>query len=445
MHLQQIDPKNRFAFWLVGIVLLALLGCRPHDLPTKPAVDHVDQDNAVAAAVDANANHSNDDGFERSPFPHPLDQVPQGLLYRRAITAIDEGRLEEADRVRQQLKDHPQFSVLSDAIAGFLLAKAGRSEAAISIAESISRVPVMRVESYLLAGQAFHIQGDWSAAIQAFRGAVSEYKDCVRAHRWLGAILYDTGAMWEAVEHLRTVSRLDRLDTRSLRLAGLIHHDYQQYEEAVRDYRQLLNRSPEAVLAREVRIELANALRELRRYADALDTLAALPDDATVLAARGACHEAAGDIDLAMQVASQAIGLDPRHAHANLIVGRIDHANRRWSEAVERLRIAVEVDPSGHESRFLLGRCLLQAGQTSAGEAEIERATQMRELTLKLAELHLEAIARPSDVDLRLQLGRLAEQLGRKNAAATWYRAALGLQPDHAEAAAAVQRIAAVE
>ncbi len=432
---------NAFRFctvWVLATWLCSALACRPSEMPTSATKKDPARDQAVSAEIDVETIEEKN---ARPPVPHPLDQVAEGRMYRQAIAAIDEGRLEEADRIRLELKEHPHYSILADAIAGFLLAKAGRSDAAIDVAEAISRVPVMRVESYLLAGQAFHAQGDWGAAIQAFRGAVAEHRDCVRGHRWLGAILYDTGAMWEAVEHLRAVGRLDRRDTRSLRLAGLIHYDYQQYEEAVQDYLRLLKRSLELDLAREVRIELADSFRELRRYAEAMETLVPLDEDAAVLAMQAACYEAAGDLEQALQAAERALALEPRHRQANLVAGRIDHSNRRWDEAIERLRVAVEVDPGSHEPRFLLGRALLQTGELAAGESEIEQATKLRELNLQVAELHLQAIARPGDADLRCQLGQLTEQLGRKKAAATWYRAALGLQSGHTQAAAALKRL----
>ena len=389
-----------------------------------------------------------DDGDRptRVAAPHPIDGLVEGQKYRAAIRALDAGEFATAERYRDELKDHPQFSVLADAIAGFALVKRGQPEEAIRIAEQISRVPVMQTEAYLLAGEAFHAQGMWADAIAAFRGALSTHADCLRAHRWLGATLYDTGAMRTAVEHFRTVADFDPDDFRTLRLAGLIHYDYQQYDEAIKDYRRLLSRPMPIEIEIAIRLELADSLRELRDYSAALEVLRDCPPgaEADVAALQAVCHESAGDEDEALKSANEAIEIEPLHRRGNLVIGRIRLGRRQWQDAIEPLQIVVEADPSAHEPRFLLGRALLQSGQQESGEAELQRSTELKELTLELAELHHRAIAEPDNAELRLQMGRLAEQLGRERSALSWYRAAQGLDPELAEAAAAVTRLASL-
>lgn len=429
-----------FAFRLsiASVVMLWLVqlgGCESQQAPLRPSgsaasqadrADSIDRPRPVSPAVSAE---------------HPIDQTPEGIQYRAAVAAVDRGDLETALQYRKQLETSPQYSVLADAIGGFMLAKVGKFEEAIAVAEAISRVPVMQSEAYLIAGQAFHGLGRWGAAIEAFRGALQAYEHSTRAHRWLGALLYDTGAMWEAVEHLRAVAALDPSDTRSLRLSGLIHYDYQQYAEAIQDYQELLLRPLDDDLQLAVRLELADSLRELRRYDEALKTLADSAQQPSVIAMRAFCHESAGDEAQALQTALRAIEREPGNRLANLVAGRIELSQRRPVEAVAYLDRAVAADSTAHESRFLLGRALLQGGNTEQGQVELDRATQLRELTLELAELHLEAIARPEDAPLRVKMGELAEQIGRHQAARSWYRAAIGLDPENLKAKASLRRL----
>lgn len=446
-------PRLSVVVFLLGLST-NMVGCQQQSRPGEPSSEEAttasDTDAASAEpsrpALPTDAPAVADDPPEEvrtaaTVAVHPIDQTPHGAPYRAAVAAVDRGDIEVAEQQRQKLANHPQYAVLADAIGGFMLAKAGKAEQAIAVAEAISRVPVMRAEAYLIAGQAFHSQGRWGEAIEAFRGALQYHDSSTRAHRWLGALLYDTGAMWDAVEHLRRVARLDPDDVRALRLAGLIHYDYQQYDEAVADYRDALARQIDSDLELAVRLELADSLRELRRYDEALDALAMAPELPEVLSTRAACHESAGDDAQALQAAQRALELESGQRLANLVVGRIELAQRHLDAAIEHLRLAVDADPADHEPRFLLGRALLQSGHTEQGQAEVQRSTELKEMTLELAELHLQAIAEPEDVELRLRMGQLAEKIGRRSAARDWYRAALGLDPTNQQAAEALQRL----
>lgn len=442
------------------ICLAACVGCGGSADEAATAPDSPDRSGAVRTDPAGVAPAAADRDVERPPVSQadserqaaneappvaaptdPIDSVPEGRTYRRAIAALDEGDFERAEQLRETLEDHPTFAVLARGIDAVRLVKRRRYQKAIEVAEEISRFPVMRAEAYVIAGEAFRGQGRWADAISAFRSALELRPDHVRAHRWLGAVYYDTGAMQLAARHLRRVADLDPNEYRSLRLAGVIHIDYQQYDEAVKDYRQLLSREMPKAVEIEARLKLADALRELRKLDDALQTLESCPEIPEVWATRAACFESAGDVAKALELARRALDAAPKHRRAHLVAGRVRMAKRQWDAAVAHFRTAVEADPTAHKSRFLLGRALVQAGQVSEGQAEIERSVELKEATLELAELHLEAIQRPGDAELRMRMGRLAESIGRPQTALSWYRAASGLDPDSEKAAEAVRRL----
>jgi hypothetical protein len=55
-------------------------------------------------------------------FRHPLDEVPEGKLYREVLQAMDEGNLRPAQEFLSTFSEHPQFGVLAQAVRGQLLA-----------------------------------------------------------------------------------------------------------------------------------------------------------------------------------------------------------------------------------------------------------------------------------------------------------------------------------
>lgn len=221
--------------------LLLYVGCSDKKQASDPLSDAAKakiSEIAASPAPTAEAQaSSSSDGI------HPIDQVPQGIQFRQASAAVDRGDFATAERIGSELATDAQFGVLSTAIRGLILAKQGKFDEAIRIAEEISAVPVMQCEAYVIAGEVFQRQNRLKEALGAFQNALELNPRHVRANLWLGAIYYDTGAMRLASDHLRKAAELDPVDVNSLLLSAKIFKEYEQYDEAIRDYRGLLKRT----------------------------------------------------------------------------------------------------------------------------------------------------------------------------------------------------------
>jgi len=387
-----------------------------------------------ATTVEAQASSSSD-GI------HPIDQVPQGVQFRQASAAVDRGDFATAERIGSELATDAQFGVLSTAIRGLILAKQGKFDEAIRIAEEISAVPVMQCEAYVIAGEVFQRQNRLKEALGAFQNALELNPRHVRANLWLGAIYYDTGAMRLATNHLRKAAELDLGDVNSLLLSARIFKEYEQFDEAIRDYRELLKRDLKADVQQLVRVNLAECLVALRDLDEARITLKDCVESPSVLATRSAIEEFAGDNAAALSLAQSVLKQLPTDRATGLIAGRILLVQRDWNNALPLLERMTQSLPYDHEPRLLYGRALVGSGEKDRGEQEIRKATELKDMFLKFADLHQEAIKRPQDASLRVEIGRLAEQLGKQGLARNWYRAALGLDEQNADAAAALKRM----
>lgn len=427
--------RNRSTFGAFAIAASAsLIGCQPDaSPPPQPAA-------STKSVAEIDVQQARSPERPRLESLSPIDLLPEGKRYRRALQAIDNGDFAFAAEQQRDLADHPTYGVLAQAIEAATLARRGKYPAAMRITEQISTVPIMQPESYMIAGDVFRGQGRWRDAIGCLQNAVTQNPGLARAHRWLGVVYYDLGAMQQATDHLRLAADADSSDFGVLRLAARIHSEYQNFPEVVVDVQRALQRDPPEPIATELRLRMADALRQLRRCDEAIAAIADCPDSADLWACRAQCWETAGDSERAMAACEQALLTDPQQRTAHLVLGRLQLAQRDAGSAIQHLQRAVELQPSDHEATYLLGRGLILAGQETQGKQTLERATQLKERFLKIADLHIQAIDHPQDVAIRLQLAKLTSESGRPEIAAMWYRAVLGLDPENSVAKEALEQ-----
>ncbi len=434
---------------LVAIASAVLMGCSPD--PTAATNPQRPESSSGSSQPSVSQTQQTDDDVSKETVEvsqrtriesrSPIDSMREGKQYRAALNAIDSGNLDFAKSQQRQLKDHPTYAVLSDAIEAAILANRGDYDAAMQIAEQISRVPIMQSESYMIAADVFRGQGRWGDAIGCLQQAITINPGLARAHRWLGILHYDLGAMRQATQHLRIAADADPTDFGVLRLSARIHGEYQNYPEAILDAKMALQRNPPPPIETELRLRLADSLRQLRKCDEAIEAIADCPESAEVWACRAQCWETAGDSDRAVDACKRALDIDPDNRIANLVYGRVLAAQREPETAIQHLERALAQEPSDHEAMFLLGRAMIMGKRGEEGKTLIERSTQIKERFLKIADLHLQALENPQDVQVRIELAELTLESEKPQIAAMWYRAVLGIEPNNPTATHALKTL----
>jgi cellulose synthase operon protein C len=102
--------------------------------------------------------------------------------------------------------------------------------------------------------------------------------------------------------------------------------------------------------------------------------LEANPNALPALTALAAFHLISGDEAAFERTRARVLEINPRHAEMDRALADLAVQTRRYTEAVERARAAVELDPSGWEAWGLLGLNLLRLGEIDEGRAALERA-----------------------------------------------------------------------
>jgi tetratricopeptide (TPR) repeat protein len=181
-----------------------------------------------------------------------------------------------------------------------------------------------------------------------------------------------------------------------------------------------------------VRLELADCHIKLRQYDAAMENLGQCTDSTEKMRLTARCLMNLGVLDDARQLAKRLLKVDSNNlktldlnAEIALIDGDVDHA-------IELLRAAVKVDPFDHGARTRLAQVAGRLGLEDEHNQQAKRAKELQDLWLKFSDLQVDAINRPTDANLRLQIGSLARQLGKEELALTWFRAAVAIDPNMA-------------
>jgi tetratricopeptide (TPR) repeat protein len=349
--------------------------------------------------------------------------------FTAALGAIDRGNLADARKYLTELKALDQHPSQVRLVRGAILLKKGYYYPALDELQGLTSDADLSTPALTLIGQAWYHLGRHVEAQEALQRVLQKEPNAVDAHRWLAASYYDQGAIHDALRHLQRTIELDPGDARPHRLLGLIYKDYERYEDAVPCYQQSLHLKADQPDADDVRLELATCLVKLRRHREALTTLERCSASAETIALRAECRHALGDLSLAKEALADALARDGNYLDALLLQGTILLEEGNAPEAVEFFRRASRTHPKDYLAHFKLAQAYSQADQKELAEGEQKLADKIRELRKEFADLHQVAWDRPRDVQVRLRLASLANELDRPDLADVWLKSAAALQP----------------
>ncbi len=130
-----------------------------------------------------------------------------------------------------------------------------------------------------------------------------------------------------------------------------------------------------------------------------------------VFDAEGAWFAEKGDLKCAVAAFKQALRINPRSAEAHFDLGLVRQTQQQTTEAISEFRLALQYDP-----KLLQARCALGSALTDPHEAETEFRTALDQ--------------DPNSVCALDGLAQVLLSGGRYDAAVTYWRQALQIQPD---------------
>lgn len=229
-------------------------------------------------------------------------------------------------------------------------------------------------------------------------------------HLSLALELMEEGRNDEAVAELRAI--VPQSAAVLTNLGAALARD-NRLEDAIAAYRKALSSQPQSSVAL---LSLAKALISLRRYPDALiyaKTYQQLePDEFEGRYIEGYIYRKLGEEKEAVPALQRAIARNPTDYDAQWNLGAALLATDQPVAAIEILRHASQIKPSGTEARSLLARAYYRSGNIASADAEKEALAQIRAVNQETAALDMEgklALSRGDTVKAVASYRRLTE------------------------------------
>ncbi|MFP6754031.1 MAG: tetratricopeptide repeat protein [Pirellulaceae bacterium] len=299
----------------------------------------------------------------------------------------------------------------------------------------------IKAAGFALAGELLHKTNSDDQAVRMLSNAIQIDPTYQNAHRLLGAIYFDLGLMTDAVQHLRQVALLAPDDSTPLRIMGLIHKDYEQYRPAINYYRESLKRDPFQPERENVLVELAESHIKLLQFKNALVTLDLALESPRVLGMKADCLRHGEKNDEAWTFLNRALEMDETQFDALLLKGILQLESKQLEEARKTLELAVNFYPRDYRCRYKLIEVYRELNETELVEKNLGIYVPLRAQRRRFSELNVEALQKPDDVDIRYELGFLADAVGKEKIAISWLKTALKMDPSHEKAAQLLQEI----
>jgi tetratricopeptide (TPR) repeat protein len=236
------------------------------------------------------------------------------------------------------------------------------------------------VDKHLLASKAYDGMGDAARAVSEAEAALKLAPAHEAAHLQLGQVFLSHNtpqAAWEVFSEALTLLPESFL----LRLGrGLAAKELQRYEDAESDLKACLQRRPDFPLAFDA---LATVYLHAHRYEEAL-ALADSYRKRQPADYRGAYFAAAAreglkqEPDRAIELARQAVRLNPRFAAAHALLGKLLLVEGQHDTAISALEQAIALRPNYTPAMLHLAQAYRAAGRSEDAARAFEQVRRLK-------------------------------------------------------------------
>ena len=376
-----------------------------------------------------------------------IDSLTTEDHFRQAIQAIHARHTPDVIMHRNALSQLDGPAEQIKLLNAFTQAMADDVQAAAESIQELKDSTDKTISTYIyyIAGEMAFRQKNYTVAIGYLQQAIQLGDDldppCLPAYQLMASLHYDQGNMQHAMDAATRVSEINPDNAQIYRFMGMIQQDYEQWEDAKNAYRTCLEKDPYADYRDTVLIGLGQISLKLREYAQAKSYLQQAVATPQVWALRAESEFNLGNLGVALELLKQSLDTNPQQRDAILLKGTIQVQDKQYNDAITALLEGLEYHPKDDQLMYKLAEAYRGVSDNENAEKYIAMSEELRQKRERFSKLNTDAIAEPTNVEMRLELGKLAEEIGKPELAIGWYQAVLQLDPTREEAAKSANRI----
>ena len=356
-------------------------------------------------------------------FGPPAELPPQDR-FEAALDALEAEDYESVRETMAALRSSPGYEDHCRILQVGLLVRNGNPSLALETLKAMPPKGELAALIYQFTGEALYKVGQPNQALFCMGQLLELEPENVEAHRWLAAIYYDLGSLQLARYHLGKVIELAPDDYRPHRLRAVIHSDFEQYAEAVKDFRRALELpAPESVRA-DIRRGLADALLKAKEFRAVIELYADAEPAGEVWLARSIAWRGMAEQQKSQQALAEAQQLMPDDPEVWKQQALLAVDRNELAEAKEQFDKFLRLNP--HDVEVLYQQALVEKklGNEEASARLLERKESSQKLFEEMTELSRDILTDPEDVRSRERLAEICDQLGLAQMAVVWRKAA---------------------
>jgi tetratricopeptide (TPR) repeat protein len=305
--------------------------------------------------------------------------------------------------------------------------------------------PLITTYLYYIAGELAFKQKQYGDSLQALNAAIEmsdqAKRKLVPAYQLMASIYYDLGNMQQAMESATIVSDLDPNNARIFHFIGMVQQDYEQWQDSLLSYQRYLELDPFGNLRETVIINMAEVHIKLRQFTKALTQLNQVLVTPRIYALRASCHYNLGDVQNAFDALNDALSRDPAQHEAILLKGTIEVQDRSYTTAVDTCVRGLRYYPRDDVLMYKLSEAYRGLGDEAKAKELAAQSTILRAKRERFSQLNNDVIIEPTNIAMRLELGKLAEEIGKPELAVIWYQAVLTIDSQNQQALFELERV----
>ncbi len=323
-------------------------------------------------------------------------------------------------------------------LAGVKAAEAGATDAA---AQSLQQAILLEPENgdyHAELGGVYLQAGRYDEAVAALQSAAFLSPNRPHVYCQLAQGLVETRRRADALQALDEALRRSPECPHALAVRGEQFLRDDNLKEALPAFQRLIELQPEFVLGYQKAGFLLLATHQID------EAVKVLEKGLTLAPAHPGMHALLGEAyqrrprdpqaeHMAIQHFRAALRNNPEAAKAHAALGKLYLRRNDLDGARKELEQALALQPSLAEARYTLSQVAGRSGRRAEAARHLKLYEELQEAERQLAELQARALARPGDVEIHLQVVRLALQHRIPGAAERSLEAAVQADPANAE------------